>query len=66
MRVTVDVVDFRSCPRCQGDVHLNNDMYGDYRQCLQCGHTVDIPKKVKRRFNWAKSREKPGRKRKAA
>ena len=32
----------RSCPRCKGDMHSNRDMYGAYKECLQCGHMVDL------------------------
>jgi ssDNA-binding Zn-finger/Zn-ribbon topoisomerase 1 len=28
----------KSCPRCKGDVLLENDQYGWYEQCLQCGY----------------------------
>ena len=31
----------KACPRCDGDVHVNRDVYGEYRQCLQCGYTED-------------------------
>lgn len=34
----------KGCPRCKGDVIANRDMYGEYRECLQCGHMVDIEK----------------------
>jgi hypothetical protein len=34
----------KACPRCQGDVHINKDMYGEYKECLQCGYMVDIVK----------------------
>lgn len=33
----------KSCNRCGGDMNSNKDMYGEYRMCLQCGNTVDIP-----------------------
>ncbi len=30
---------FKSCPRCKnGDVYINNDSFGWYAECLQCGH----------------------------
>ncbi len=33
---------FKSCPRCkQGDLHLYDDSYGAYKQCIQCGHIVE-------------------------
>ncbi len=33
---------FKACARCHGDMQVNGDFYGDYKQCLQCGMTVDI------------------------
>ena len=27
-----------SCPRCYGDLIGNNDMYGGFISCIQCGH----------------------------
>ena len=34
---------FKACPRCeQGDLVLNDDFYGAYKQCLQCGHIVEL------------------------
>ena len=35
---------FKACPRCEGDMHDNRDMYGEYKECLQCGYMVDIEK----------------------
>lgn len=36
------MVYFKACPRCRGDMHINRDMYGAYRECLQCGYMVDV------------------------
>lgn len=36
------MLDLRSCPRCKGDMHVESDMYGKYRQCWQCGFLVDV------------------------
>ena len=27
----------KSCPRCNGDLYDNTDIYGNYTACLQCG-----------------------------
>ena len=35
---------FKECPRCQGDVKTNKDIYGEYKECLQCGYMLDIEK----------------------
>ena len=29
---------FKLCPRCQGDMFLDNDPDGWFLMCLQCGH----------------------------
>lgn len=40
------MLDLRSCPRCKGDMHIESDMYGKYRQCWQCGFLMDISQEV--------------------
>ena len=37
---------FKACPRCRGDMYLDQDMYGVYGKCLQCGRIYDIPANV--------------------
>ena len=32
----------KSCPRCQGDLHDSTDSYGNYVDCLQCGHYLTV------------------------
>jgi len=33
----------KSCPRClRGDVALQEDVYGTYKGCLQCGWHMDV------------------------
>jgi hypothetical protein len=32
------------CPKCGGSVYLDNDHYGWYEECLQCGHTRNLKK----------------------
>ena len=32
----------KGCSRCKGDMHIKRDIYGSYRQCLQCGYMLDI------------------------
>ena len=41
------MVYFKNCPRCGGDMHNNRDIYGAYKECLQCGLMVDIDKRSK-------------------
>ena len=33
-------VDLGSCPHCGGDVRQVRDIYGAYRQCLQCSREI--------------------------
>ena len=34
---------FTSCPKCgHGDLMLDQDVYGWYTDCLQCGHLADL------------------------
>jgi ssDNA-binding Zn-finger/Zn-ribbon topoisomerase 1 len=28
------------CPKCGGNLFINNDYHGWYEQCLQCSHTT--------------------------
>lgn len=32
----------KACPRCQGDLILDQDHYGKYRTCIQCGYLRDL------------------------
>lgn len=32
----------KGCPRCRGDVRINKDTYGEYKQCVQCGYMQDL------------------------
>ena len=41
------MVHLKACPRCRGDMHTERDVYGAYKECLQCGYMVDLPKPVK-------------------
>ncbi len=51
------MVYFKGCPRCKGDMHLNRDMYGQYKECLQCGYMLDV-EKAESRFAAQVAREK--------
>ena len=36
------MIFYKACPRCNGDIHINRDIYGTYKQCLNCGNMQDI------------------------
>ena len=33
-------MDLGCCPHCGGDVRQIRDIYGEYRQCLQCSREI--------------------------
>jgi uncharacterized protein YbaR (Trm112 family) len=35
-------IELKACPRCSGDLHMDKDVFGHYRKCLQCGYMLDI------------------------
>ncbi len=37
-RQVVAMLRLKSCPRCRGDVVIDQDFDGWYEQCLQCGY----------------------------
>ncbi len=32
----------KACPRCQGDLYRDKDLFGSYVSCLQCGHELNM------------------------
>ena len=36
------MVFYKSCPKCRGDMDQRQDLYGDFRECLQCGYTEEV------------------------
>ena len=38
----------KCCPRCKGDIYVENDTYGHFMECLQCGFSRDLPDTVRR------------------
>ena len=34
------VKGYERCPKCGGNMFLNNDYNGWYEQCLQCSYTI--------------------------
>ena len=37
---------FKACPRCEGDINVRTDWYGEYMECLQCGWSKDTDQDV--------------------
>ena len=36
------MVYYKSCPKCRGDMHIRKDVYGDFKECIQCGLLQDL------------------------
>ncbi len=36
------MLELKGCPRCRGDILYDRDLYGVYRQCIQCGYLEDV------------------------
>jgi len=53
----------RECPKCQGDMYLEKDHYGSFRQCLQCGMIKDLDVPVATVAQAAEAMAVPGRRR---
>ena len=40
------MIVLKSCIRCEGDVHLKVDQYGEYLNCLRGGSTTEVPARI--------------------
>ena len=36
------MVWLKSCPKCKGDLFLDQDHYGKFKSCVQCGYIRDL------------------------
>ena len=36
------MVWLKACPKCKGDLFLDQDHYGKYQSCMQCGYMRDL------------------------
>ncbi len=36
------MIYFKGCPKCKGDLYLEEDFYGSFFKCFQCGHLIDL------------------------
>ena len=53
---------FRSCPRCDGDIFIDRDLYGWFEHCIQCGYISDLKNtvKVEQQQTWSGKGRKKG------
>jgi hypothetical protein len=40
------MIVFKACIRCQGDVHIRDDHFGQYLSCIQCGASTEVPDRI--------------------
>ena len=38
----ISTLGLESCPRCRGNVMIDEDQYGRYELCIQCGYLCDL------------------------
>jgi hypothetical protein len=43
---------FKACRRCRGDLILENDAFGDFLKCMQCGTMIDVEVEVQGRHSF--------------
>jgi hypothetical protein len=36
------MISWESCPKCQGKIYIDRDLYGWFVQCLMCGFSHDL------------------------
>ena len=36
------MVWLKACPKCKGDLFLDEDHYGKFKSCVQCGYIRDL------------------------
>jgi len=54
------MVFYRSCPKCKGDMDTKRDLYGGFKECLQCGLLQDLVQDQRQRVGGSTN---PGNKR---
>ncbi len=48
--------NFKSCPRCRGDVFVDEDLDRTYLKCLQCGYERELAKIAPKPVTWHKEK----------
>lgn len=52
--------NFKKCPRCRGDIFIDEDVEGCYEKCLQCGYEREVGKVAALRKNQRSEKDKNG------
>ena len=43
------MMELKACPRCHGDLRVDHDIYGNFKQCIQCGNSIELKQDGRRR-----------------
>lgn len=54
------MTESKGCSRCGARMFGNRDMYGEYLECVQCGHLINL-ENPRLEIDVQKGRLKPGR-----
>ncbi len=52
--------NFKKCPRCRGDIFIDEDTERCYEKCLQCGYERELERIPVLRHKQETGKEKPG------
>ncbi len=52
---------FKGCQKCKGDLHLEDDLYGAFYKCMQCGRITEVRLREPGMVITAPDRTEPGR-----
>jgi DNA-directed RNA polymerase subunit M/transcription elongation factor TFIIS len=50
--------NMKKCPRCRGDVYIDEDLGACYEKCLQCGYERELERVAVSRANKGTEKEK--------
>jgi hypothetical protein len=54
------VWNFKKCPRCRGDIFIDEENNRRYEKCLQCGYEREVSPSANRQKNFNPDKEKSG------
>jgi hypothetical protein len=54
------VWSFKKCPRCRGDIFIDEENNRSYEKCLQCGYEHEVPLAAIRDKKSRSEKEKTG------
>ena len=49
--------NFKGCPKCQGDIFVDEDIDRSYEKCLQCGYERELVRVSRSRSTQSRSKK---------